>query len=683
MSALNNGSEVSTQSPGGEKPAPNRKRWGLPTNLRQAIRWIQPPAWTTRWRPRLHRVKPRQTLAQAHENLAHASEGIEACMQRLETSFLQVGGALQEMSQNGQEFLKKSERLVSIAVGQLQGREVIINSAQVVEAPLQFLDDCLSESEHLLQRLREDHQSIKELQKAESNLRSTMAPLRFMQTLFKIESAPLGAEAQIMFSGLTQEIERLHTQVCELFDTKFRELEKVQAILNTVGVKLEDQTARLRHFVTQEKSQIQQSLEHLSKELASNQVRDVRIQRLSREISQEIQEIIVGLQFQDIINQKLQHTRTAVAQILERAGKDDESLHFIEQSCRLEASQIQAVRQDLARAEKTIRDGVQSIQDQLTQTDTDCLTLIEFEHIATSADGMIQVLLELIESARKQVIEMTQRTDDIHQQLLPIYSLATGMTAVVRELSHHIHLIGLNAQIQAGQFSHGAGLEVLSARTSEISTETNTIAETISQHLDQVASGLTDSVKAFDRLHTQAAKQLDGLSREGTAAEMDLHALRDEALMSLDKISGDLELIKKQATHALTTIHYTEAAEETLQDLQNQLEALAETAHEQLSHDHRPTSNVVTQLRADYTMASERHVFDQLINQDQAAPAPTPAAAPPDDIEFFDSPTPPAPVDSADSPEKKSSAEPPTDSTSDQKPNNQSGNNLGDNIEFF
>jgi hypothetical protein len=631
-----------------------------------------------------------------------AAADLKQVSAELEKEFMATSRTLEELNRAGEQFVQDSEMLISLAVGQSKGKKVIINSTQVVESPLLFLDDCLAESERLLHRLHEDHQSITQLLRAETNLRSTMAPLKFMQTLFKVESAPLGAEAQVMFTALTQEIERLHTQVCELFDTKFRELEMVQTILDDASVKLESQTAALRMFVTQEKVAIQNSLQQLTKELALNQQRDARIGNLSKKIAGEIMDIIVGLQFQDIINQKLEHTSAAVNQILDHAATDVETLHYLEQSCRLEAGQLQAARTDLANAEAKVKTGIQNILEHVSRADSDCLSLGEFEHITASADGMVQVLLGLIESVRKQVSTMTSRTAEIHQDLLPIHSMASGLTSVVRDLSHRIHLIGLNAQVQAAQFRKGGGLEVLSARTSEISQETNRISETIANHLDQVSSGLASSVQSFEQLHTQALFQRVELAEQGADAEKALHGLRDGSLTTLQSVGDLLKHIQNTAKATLTTITYVATADATLASLQTQLEVVAEAAALNLSGGQKSTANL-DHFRQDYTMDSERQVFDHVMQGNGTPPAPPPPAGNSSEVELFTEleplpsaplagePEPPAteletfPVipmdDSPLAPDVAPPAEPARKPSAPPPP--AKGSELGDNVELF
>jgi hypothetical protein len=369
------------------------------------------------------------------------------------------------------------------------------------------------------------------------------------------------------------------------------------------------------------------------------------------------------------------------------------------QSCRLEAEQLKAVRADLAKAEQTVKAGIANIIEHLSEADTNCLSLKEFDQVTASSDGMIQVLLGLVESVRNQVTDMSQRTAEIKRPLQPIQNMAAGLTLVVRNLSYGIHLIGLNAQAQAAHFSHGAGLEVLSARTSEISQETNRISEMIATHLDQLAAGLTENVKTFDQLHTQAISQQEWLADSGAEVVNGLHKLRDEGLTTLQEVGELLEQIQRQANEALGAVRYVETADTKLTALQTQLQNLGEGAVGKLGERHDPTKNLLAGFRRNYTMDSERHIYNQVV-QGTKTEAPPQCSAPPaaSDVEFFGADVPTNTVAPAVEPEPISAMTeplPPQDLTSAPAPLDGQeikrtpvttlvkGGDLGDNVEMF
>ena len=556
-------------------------------------------------------------LHEAQHNLEQASVG-------LEKQFLATGSELQTLSAGSEQFVKQVEKLVGHATGQECDRTVFSNAIQLVEQSTQYLVGCQAETIQMLGLLRHYSTQIEKLLGVETELERTMMPLKFVQTLFKAESVRLGPEVQRMFGTLTQEIEYLHGQMREVFGTKVRQLEQTRQTIGLVITQLEALSLSLGQVTTTHKARIESSLETLKKEITSNQERDVRLDQVSRDLAHEVDQVVIGLQFQDIISQKLQHVTAALPQIEARiteferapdAAKAGEPLQFLQQSCGLEAEQLRFAQEELVKAETTIQGAIQKVLTHVTEMDTHCLSLEEFKLLTTSFDGMVQVLLETIEEVRDLVTTTVASAAKAFEMLQPLGGLASDLTTIVRSMSAQIHLIGLNAQVQAAlaaQDSRGAALEVLSARTSEISEETNRISQAAATQLDQLAEGLAEGVQAFGQLRTDGIVQQEVINEQGRAQEQQLHAFRDRALDSLRGIGSAFDEIRGQAQRTLATVQFTQFHHATIPALRSALIAIGESAQRWLEAQGCTITqaSLVEGFKRDYTMDSERTVYD-------------------------------------------------------------------------
>jgi hypothetical protein len=470
----------------------------------------------------------------------------------------------------------------------------------------------------------------------EVDLQRTMLPLTFVQTLFKATSAPLGMEVQQMFTSLTQEIEGLHGKVREIFGTKFKQLDQTRQGIGQVVAHLTTLARTLREVTTTHKARIELSLNNLKHELSANQERDIRLTRMSQDFAREVGEMVVGLQFQDIVNQKLQHVTAALPHIegkfegyeaAPRSAAGREALQFLNQSCRLEAEQLQVAQVEMAKAELGIQASLQRVLSHLNEMDSKCLSLEEFKLLTTSFDGMVQVLVETIEEVRELVGTTVAGATQAYQLLHPLGSMASDLTAVVRSVSAQIRLIGLNAQVQAALAARdrrGAGLEVLSARTSEISEETNHISTQAASQLDALAAGLAQSVKAFEQLRIDGLAMQAILNEQGRAEEQHLHAFRDQALDSVRSIGSSLDNIRQRADKTLASLQLASFHQVTLPALRAPMLGIAETAeHLLLASGHGLAKvNLMENFKRRYTMASEHKAFSRIVPQSPPAEAP-------------------------------------------------------------
>jgi len=200
-------------------------------------------------------------------------------------------------------------------------------------------------------------------------------------------------------------------------------------------------------------------------------------------------------------------------------------------------------------------------------------------------------------------------------------------------MSAQIRLIGLNAQVQAAlaaQDPRGAGLEVLSARTSEISEETNRISEQAAAQLDTLASGLAQSVKAFEQLRTDGLAQQSLLNDKGRVEEQHLHAFRDRALELVRSIGSSLDDIQEQAHKTLDSLQFTPFHQVTLPALRTPMLGIAEAAERLLEGSGHGLAkvNLIENFKRHYTMASERKVFARIVPVAPAEKSPRSHAEP-------------------------------------------------------
>lgn len=565
--------------------------------------------------------------------LAAARAELPRISKILEGSFLGASHGLEKLVTLGDRFVSESDLLVNAAIGRNKGGELFFDALKVVEAPLEFLQQSHSEIRSILLRLKKDNDRIAELITVQSDLERIIAPLTYIQILMKIESAPLGIEVQQMFGSLSKEIDRLHYQVCDLFATKFRELREIQRGVNLVMAELQAQTERLGEGIAREKATIDQALQQMQRELIANQTRQSHIGRLGAALKREIQQIVVGLQFQDLIHQKLQHSSAGLGQIQARLA-DAASSSFLVQACRLQSEQLRAVRKDVAQAESVVKTGVEKLLGLIVNAESQCLSLKEFQQLTTSADGMVQVLLDVFATLQEQIAATVAGSAKAFDQLRPVGGLASDLTAIVRDISQSIHLIGLNAQVQAARVVDGVGLEVLSARTTEISGVTNRISEQVARQLDELIKALAEGVKALEGLNGAAQRQQSSLKETGATCERNLHELRDDVLAMLGNVDELLKQIQSEARVLIQGVDYVAAADEPLGKVENQLRAMAQPASGVREPGAGEAHADLRQLREGYTMASERHVFTAVVGGRKPAAAADETSR----VELFDDP---------------------------------------------
>src|SRR6185369_6732371 len=113
----------------------------------------------------------------------------------------------------------------------------------------------------------------------------TVEPLRFTETMFRIEAARLPEATRQVFASLTSEIDSVQSQVRETFSERFRLVANTRRGVDEVVATVRAQSGRLDEMVDAKKAQIAESLEKLRLEIDLNAGRDIRLTSTSRAIA--------------------------------------------------------------------------------------------------------------------------------------------------------------------------------------------------------------------------------------------------------------------------------------------------------------------------------------------------------------------------------------------------------------
>jgi hypothetical protein len=216
-------------------------------------------------------------LRQAFARLEQDQVRLQGVSADVESQFLALTSLLESLPAASERLVKESERLLVLASGKEHGATAFQTTLDLLKAPLEFIDHCHGRSVQLIELLEQALEQIDRMLGYESILQRTVAPLKFIQTLFKVESAGLSHSVQQMFLALTDDIDRLQQQVGQTFGEKFEMLKSARKTIAGVVVRLKA-SARTQHAAAREKKQtIERALVELQADLKRNEERDIRL----------------------------------------------------------------------------------------------------------------------------------------------------------------------------------------------------------------------------------------------------------------------------------------------------------------------------------------------------------------------------------------------------------------------
>ncbi len=604
-----------------------------------------------------------------------ASGEVDSAMKEIEERFLGISTSLESITTTGRDLVSHCESLISLALGQGGGEIMIDDAAAHIWRAVEFVENNDRNMEQLIRQLTNSNERISQTLATEQILVRTLAPLNFVKTLFRVESAGLTPDVQDMFCALAREIDRIRLRVEGGFREKFQLIRSIQGILSNAITHLLKEQTQAKASVAGLRQHMTESLAAMKTSYEKNRDRDTQLSGVSQAVNTETGKVVMSLQLQDILTQKLQHTRKVLQEMEESFAQLPldrteacRSLRFIEQSGKIVFAQLTGMKEELAKAGQTVGEGLQAIIQQMAALDGNCLALRDLDSVTTGVDGAVQILLDSLENVQQLMKTADQQAMEAHQTIEPIGGMTTNFTGFMRELSLEIQLIGLNAEVQAAHVGQGTGLEVLSAHTSEISRETSLLSEELAKDLDTLTAGLDQVVAGFREIRDENAnfsKELEGEFEKDNAA---LHDYRNTSLTVLLHISELLPQLETQTRSALDQVDFAAVASAPLTALQSAVTDLANAAHTaaNLSGVSVETKGLTDHHIGSYTMRSQVDIHHEAVNgkpaPDQAAKTSAPSTH--GDIELFGSdhesppPAPPTQSPTIQTPMSMTSASP-------------------------
>jgi hypothetical protein len=545
------------------------------------------------------------------------SARLSGCAHQMEQCFLRISTALEGLAGRSSTLVEGSRRLLQISQGRHGDVFVFQAAVDVMERPLDFNEECLEITARVDADLESVAARIGRLDRFQSKLDASLAPLRILEIMFRIESASARPEILTLFVSLSSEIARLMEQMATLIA---REFEAIECTAATVG----DVVARVRQLHSRQRGaqrrrgEIQSSMAALGVQIEEDKVRDQRLIRASESILGKISGMVGALQYQDILNQRLQHVIEAFAEMAEQSraltsGSSGDVLCFMRDASRVEAAQLEGVFEALGDTMERLHVSLAGLAEEARGVGAGSAAGAD----GSAADRMVRVLLDTIQENTELIESTLGQTAAIRAALEPIGGLLGNLTGSILKLSARIRLISLNAQIQAAQAGEGTGLEILACRARTIAEEIVAQVAELAAELEDLKHALAADVEQIAATQTRSAEFLRLLREDGGRQGAVLRRCQDQMLAERRSVVEHIEQIQAESASLSDSLSVRSALLEILGATRTGLQQFSVALSARLTH--RNTGTRIEGLARSYTAASEQAAHHRALSADPVA----------------------------------------------------------------
>ena len=232
---------------------------------------------------------------------------LESSNRVLEKVFLDLGDHLAPLSDQMEALLQAKDELASLATGRLQGRELFGRAVELLQGPMEHLNALVSRQGELLGLIDSCVTQTASMLRFQEEMQQTLAPLSYIEVLFKVETASLDEDVRDTFFAVSGEIARLRRLVNESFQRNAEALAASHRTLSDVrhrqAAEFESSAARIEN----ERSQIALAIGKLDGTLRDDTSQDRQTEQMPERLAAMVSEVVSALQAQDIVRQRCEH----------------------------------------------------------------------------------------------------------------------------------------------------------------------------------------------------------------------------------------------------------------------------------------------------------------------------------------------------------------------------------------
>ena len=252
---------------------------------------------------------PARRLEEGLPLLPQATEKLERC-------YLDLSKSLERLARVASDLVGGARQVVAMASGKDTGETDFQHAFNALAAPMDYVSLALAELPQVADALESAAAEAGRLVALEQALDQALAPLRFTQMMFSVESASLSEADRESFGAVTSEIGALHQRVQVSLRQHFEALIETRKSLCKALSELERYSAERGPEVGRRRRQVAEAVEGLQKEIQKTSRRDVRLTSTTEALAAEVNRAVVALQTQDIVAQKLDHARRGLSDLL-------------------------------------------------------------------------------------------------------------------------------------------------------------------------------------------------------------------------------------------------------------------------------------------------------------------------------------------------------------------------------
>ena len=548
-----------------------------------------------------------------HEMLADITRGMVAG----ETYFLTIGAQLSDFQGRARSISATAEQITE-QVTNAEGTSTLMEVGELLGTLQRYLDNWDNQWHNSSLQLHRAEGLLPQITTPLDEFRKIHKKLRMIGISTKIESARLGASAA-GFETLANDVEMLSVQVID-------KSAQITCLVAKLVRLLRETLTCFNAIELQQKSRARMVIEALSVSLGELTAINERchdaigiISRVSAGISSKLGQVVMSLQFHDIVRQQIEHIVVAFNSVMvTKSGPQGESnqdnYEDFSAVTELQAAQLQHSADELSAALNSIDFSLGGIVMDVTAMVRDVRTIAGVAGGADSSRfaqmaGNLTVVNESLQECSEGNRQLLTAVEDVEETVQTV----AEHIEVIEKVGSEIELIALNSQIKAARTgSDGAALAVLAEAIQRLSLETLSQTTAVTTTL----KGITDEIEGMNQVADAGSMALDrevsSIMLELSHLLLTLQELNGRTVSTVTSMERGIDGLAEDIGIAINSIADQQEMVYTLsRGVATLTNIVAEARSELPEQAAQQVANRLRELSRNYTMQSERKIHER------------------------------------------------------------------------
>ena len=539
-----------------------------------------------------------------------------------EPQFVNLGNNLQDIF-SGAEGLTDLTRETARMIDGESSDNILSNIGDFSRTSLSKLEACREEVTNVLPKVETCSLNLKRLHSMCPVIRTIAKKLNIVALHISMESSR-SRECEEMFTFFVKEIKQLASKVHEISVRIRDDSEKAKTSQVADFSSISDRKEMLSSLADSAHHSVNENINYMEDliKMALKTMRRAEIH--SNKISSLIGDVVVAIQFHDIVRQQIEH----VVETLEEIGtffedtdcessSDDNLKNLLTKTysvLSLQVEQISQVTREIHDAHKKIQRSFHEIGNEVDALVGGMIGLSESTgDIRQTGNPFEQLIsgLSQLDKIMSHGKEMAGMIDyNLKQSAETAENLASNLTQM-EDISMDLHIKAINALIMSKRLgAEGKTLSVLAEDVTEVSLDSNEFVLDVVEILKAIGSLATNmSCVSSD----DDATDQDNLSKGINT----ISVVYDDFLRKSSQSVEQSKLLRKKIFHLESELEFLRKMEETLSRQQKNINEIIENITPYIPEDSIAVSDI-EHLSERYTMEIERGIHNKALNKNSA-----------------------------------------------------------------